>query len=117
MRFEQRLRKSDARKNDTRSVVQNATIVKKGGNANKVRARRSKPGNKKDFKFCCHRCKEKEHKAIDCRNKRHEDFRSSVNSIEDTLFCAMETFSNAQEAFRAEKNARGVRWCLDSGAT
>lgn len=80
---------SDARKNDARNAVQN-TMIAKRSNMNKERGRKTKSGNKEEFKFHCHRCKEKGHKAVDCKNKRREDSRQSANNIEETILYAVE---------------------------
>lgn len=59
------MEESKAQKNDARGAVQNALMAKKGRYVNKDKARKPKSKNKEEFKFRCHRCKEKGHKAAD----------------------------------------------------
>jgi len=108
---------SDARKNNARETDQNAMFArKKKESSYKDKAGKSKPGNKEEFKYRCHRCKEKGHKAVDCKNKKQEGCQSAKNT-EDTLLCAVEEFSNTHEALHAENRVRDTKWCLNSGAT
>lgn len=98
---------SDVRKNDTRGVVQNAMFAKKRGKPNKDRARNSKPEIKEEFKFRCHKCKEKGHKSADCKKKTESQ--PSANTTDDILLCAVETFSDTQATFRTESDSHDMK--------
>lgn len=112
------LEESDARKNDARETVQNAMFArKKKGNTSKIKTNKSKVESKEEFKYRCHKCKEKGHKAADCKNKKPEELQQSAKKTEDTLLCTEEDYSDTQEAFHAKNSTSDTRWCLDSGAT
>ena len=54
---------------------------------------------------------------MDCRNKRNGNGRPEAKNAEDVSLCAVESFTDVQEALQAENNTSGEKWCLDSGAT
>ena len=113
------IEESDARKNETRGVVQNAMMVKKSWNKNRITTENREPGKKGEFKFRCHRCGERGHMAVDCKVKKREHSRPSARNAEDVSLCAIENFldSDVQEALRVENDTPAKNWCLDSGAS
>lgn len=58
------IEESDAKKNETRSAVQNAMSVKKIYFKNKIKLVNREP-EKGEFKYRCHRCRQIGHKAVD----------------------------------------------------
>ncbi|UYV68405.1 hypothetical protein LAZ67_5004222 [Cordylochernes scorpioides] len=83
----------------TSSGEQNAFF----GNPERKTTNSTKPPNRKDFKFNCHYCGKKGHKAADCWSKRN----SRTNN----------TRMAASLGIRDENILDVNEWCLDSGAT
>ncbi|UYV76870.1 hypothetical protein LAZ67_14002267 [Cordylochernes scorpioides] len=83
----------------TSSGEQNAFF----GNPERKTTNSTKPPNRKDFKFNCHYCGKKGHKAADCWSKRN----SKRNN----------TRMAASLGIRDENILDVDEWCLDSGAT
>ncbi|UYV65566.1 hypothetical protein LAZ67_3004717 [Cordylochernes scorpioides] len=83
----------------TSSGEQNAFF----GNPERKTTNSTKPPNRKDFKFNCHYCGKKGHKAADCWSKRN----SKRNN----------TRMAASLGIRVENILEVDEWCLDSGAT
>ncbi|UYV72131.1 hypothetical protein LAZ67_9001917 [Cordylochernes scorpioides] len=73
------------------------------GNPERKTTNSTKPPNRKDFKFNCHYCGKKGHKAADCWSKRN----SKRNN----------TRMAASLGIRDENILEVDEWCLDSGAT
>lgn len=98
-----------SRNNDTQETVKNVMFARKRkGGPHKDKTGKSKPGNKEEFKYRCRRCKEKDYKTVDCKNKKPEDSQS-VKSTEDTLLCAVEEFPDIHEAFRVKNRVRDAK--------
>ncbi|UYV66146.1 hypothetical protein LAZ67_4000486 [Cordylochernes scorpioides] len=83
----------------TSSGEQNAFF----GNPERKTTNSTKPPTRKDFKFNCHYCGKKGHKAADCWSKRN----SRTNN----------TRMAASLGIRDENILDVNEWCLDSGAT
>ncbi|UYV66792.1 hypothetical protein LAZ67_4002870, partial [Cordylochernes scorpioides] len=83
----------------TSSGEQNAFF----GNPERKTTNSTKPPNRKEFKFNCHYCAKKGHKAADCWSKR--------NSKRNNKRMAASLGIRDENIFEVDE------WCLDSGAT
>lgn len=109
------IEENDARKNETRSTMQNAMFTKKSWNSNKNKNVNREQENR-EFKYRCHKCKERVHKASECKAKKAEYTKKS----QGVSLCANENFDDTNEikALHVDNEVRNVkRWCLHSGAT
>lgn len=115
---------NDARKNDENNGVQNALIAaktfnrkshKKKNPARKNEASKSESGkgesDNKTFKFRCHKCREIDHKAVDCHNKRQV-----ANKTEDASFFAT-LEASACKVISKKVRTSDRMWCVDSGCS
>jgi len=108
-----------ARQEKSGNNIPDAMIARKtsGGNSKTKFRKNEKSADSKpstsSFRFACHKCKKKGHKAADCTLKKESSEKTSHEATKSSYHVSIED----ETALNAEKSGAHQKWCLDSGCT